>query len=120
MFGVQDMPPYHPSTDSTAGIRFVNLSAGSNSVSIDIQGNPNTPILSSLPYKDITNFELFAANTAAQINGYTFEFRDASSGNLLTTYTYAVSPFQNITICFIGSEDPTVGVPVSAIQENNF
>jgi hypothetical protein len=43
---VQDVLPVH--TDSTVGIRFVNLSSGSNSVRVDIQGRPNGSTVSSL------------------------------------------------------------------------
>jgi hypothetical protein len=113
-----DNPPYHPATDSSSGIRFVNLSQGSSPISVNIQGNPNTSEVSSLSYRDITGFKNYPATT--NITQYLFEIRDAASGNLLTTYTYNLAPYQNITIALIGSEDPAVNVPVSTMRVNDF
>jgi hypothetical protein len=115
---LQDDPPYHSDTDSTAGIRFINLSKGSNPMSVDIQGNVNGSEVSSLAYQAITNFKNYQATL--EITQYNFEIRDAASGNLLTTYTYTTAPFQNITIAVIGSEDTTATVPISVMQINNY
>jgi hypothetical protein len=114
----QDNPPFHPATDSTVGIRFVNVSPGSSPISVNIQGNPNASEVPTLSYRTITGFKNYPATIS--VTQYTFEIRDAASGNLLTTYTYNIAPYQNITIAVIGSEDPSVGVPVSAMQVNNF
>lgn len=115
---IRDNPPYHSSTDSTAGIRFINLSTGSSPMSVNIQGDPNGQKVGSLSYQAITNFKNYPATQ--DITQYNFEIRDAASGNLLATYTYNVAPFQNVTIAVIGSEDPSLNVPVSVIQINNF
>src|SRR5579859_2756543 len=48
---IADHPPYHPSSDSTMGIRFVNLSAGSAPVSINLQGQSNGSEAAGLGYK---------------------------------------------------------------------
>jgi len=115
-------------TDSTVGIRFVNLSTGSNPVSVDIKGQANGSVLSSLAYKGITSFISFPANSS--ISSYIFEFRDAISGNLLTTYTLSgvntKSPttsniviFRNLTIALIGQ--PSGGkIHQSCIRVNSF
>lgn len=115
-------------TDSTAGIRFVNLSAGSNPVSIDIKGQANGGVLPSLAYKSITSFMSFPATST--ISSYVFEFRDAASGNLLASYTLSGvntnSPtvantvlFRNLTIALIGQ--PTGGkVAQTCIRVNSF
>jgi hypothetical protein len=113
-----DHPPYHPPTDSSSGIRFVNLSPGSSPISVNIQGNPSASEVSTLSYRNITGFKNYPATT--NITQYTFEIRDAASGNLLTAYTYNIAPYQNITIAVIGSKDPNVGVPITTIQVNNF
>jgi hypothetical protein len=113
-----DNPPYHSVTDSTDGIRFVNLSAGSNPISVDIQGNPYGSEVNSLAYQAITNFKNYPAGY--NFTQYNFEIRDAASGNLLTTYSYGVSPFKNITLAVIGSEDSTATVPLSVTQINNY
>jgi hypothetical protein len=125
---VLDIPPVH--TDSTTGIRFVNLSANSNQVSVDIQGMPNGSEVSNLAYKGITDFKNYAATS--NINSYTFEFRDVATGTLLASYTLngvnnndptSMIPntvlFRNMTIALIGQ--PTGGtVPQQCIQINNF
>ena len=80
-----DIPPYHPTTDSSIGIRFVNLSTGSGPVSVDIQGQPNGSEVISLPYKGITDFKNYSAR--ATISSYKFEFKNAASGAILATYT---------------------------------
>jgi hypothetical protein len=107
-------------TDSSVGIRFVNLSAGSNAVSVDIQGQSNGGVVSSLAYKSIATFQKFPATSL--INSYIFEFRDATSGNLLASYTLdGVNSvlFKNLTIALIGQ--PAGGtVAQTCIQENNF
>ena len=115
-------------TDSTAGIRFVNLSAGSNLVSIDIKGQANGGVISALAYKATTGFMSFPATSA--ISSYIFEFRDAVNGNLLASYTLSgvntQSPtvantvlFRNLTICLIGQ--PAGGaVAQTCIRVNSF
>jgi len=115
-------------TDSTAGIRFVNLSAGSNPVSIDIMGQAYGGVVADLAYKGITGFISFPATSA--ISSYVFEFRDALSGNLLASYTLSGvntnSPtvantvlFRNLTIGLIGQ--PAGGtVAQTCIRVNSF
>ena len=115
-------------TDSTTGIRFVNLSASSGSVSIDIQGEANGSEVPALAYKSATSFKSYAATSA--VSSYVFEFRDAVSGNLLATYTLSgvntnssstanTVLFRNMTIALIGQ--PAGGtVAQSCIRVNSF
>jgi hypothetical protein len=84
-FQTTDHPPYHAPADSTVGIRFVNLSPGSNPVSVDIQGGANGSEVTTLAYKSITAFKNYAATY--NISSYTFEFRDVTTGALLASYT---------------------------------
>jgi hypothetical protein len=79
-----DTPPYHAISDSSIGVRFANLSAGSNPVSVDIKGLPPGSEVPSLSYKGITSFNSYTANADAP-SSYVFEFRDAVSRNLLTS-----------------------------------
>lgn len=123
---VRDTVPLH--TDSTTGIRFVNLSTNSSPVSVDIRGQANGSEVSSLSYKAITGFKSYAATSA--ISRYTFEFRDMASGNLLASYTLTgvntIAPtipntvlFRNLTIALIGQ--PSGGtVPQQCILINSF
>ncbi len=81
------IPSYNPA-DSVGGFRFINLSAGSNPVSVDIAGNANGSEVQSLEYKQITNFKTHLINNSFFKNGgYTFEFRDVTTGNLLASTT---------------------------------
>ena len=105
-----DTPPYHPAPDSSMGIRFVNLSPGSATVSVDIQGEANGSEAASLPYKGITAFNNYPATAA--VSAYTFEFRDASSGALLASYRAKATPYLNYTIALEGL--PGVGTGATA------
>lgn len=125
---VQDNLPYHSSSDSTVGIRFANLSANSAPVSLNIQGQPYGGEVSSLAYKGITGFKNYAATFGT--GSYVFEFRDAGTGSLLTTYTLnGVNTssttivnnvrFKDLTIALIGQ--PSGGTaPQRAILINNY
>jgi hypothetical protein len=113
----QDQIPYFPYTgDSLTGIRFVNLVTGSNPITIDIQGNPNTTMVGSLPYKGITAFTNLSANTNAQNNGYLFEFRDAISDSVLATYSLNINLLRSQTLAFYGS----LSSGLSVMEINNF
>jgi hypothetical protein len=114
-----DAPPYHPASDSSMGIRFVNLSPGSAPVSVDIQGEANGSEAPGLPYKSITAFKDYPVTSA--VSAYTFEFRDAASGTLLASYTISSTPYFNYTIALEGL--PGVGpgpTAQAAYVINNF
>jgi hypothetical protein len=112
-----DNPPYHGVSDSTDGIRFINLSPGSNSISVDIQGEVNGSEVSGLAYRAITSFKTYLATS--NVSQYNFEFRDSATGNLLATWSYGVTPYQNVTIGLCGS--PTNNnFPQQSFQVNNF
>lgn len=109
-----DNPIPHPVADSNMGIRFVNLSPGSNPVSVDLAGNAPGSIASNLSYKGLTSFADYPINAQAP-SSYTFEFRDATSGNVLATYriTQLLNGangstrtnnyrYRNFTICLYG------------------
>lgn len=94
-----DNPPYHPASDSSVGIRFVNLSPGSAPVSVDIQGLPNGSEVAGLPYKGITAFKNYPATN------YVFEFRSRSGGILIATYAISGASivYRNVTIVLGGA-----------------
>jgi hypothetical protein len=110
-----DVIPYYPATDSSMGIRFVNLSPGSSPVSINIAGMPNGSEVGSLAYKGITGFKKYPA-TAASASKYPVEFRDAATGTLLGSFDVTginglagnTRRFRNFTLAFMGlPADPT-------------
>jgi hypothetical protein len=99
-----DVIPYYPYTgDSVTGIRLVNVSPGSNPISVDIQGATGAPLVTNLSYKGITGFQALPATSVVQTNGYTIEFRDAASGTLLTTYSLPIVLFKSQTLAFYGT-----------------
>ena len=113
-----DQPPYHPPSDSSMGIRFVNLSPGSAPISVNITGGAYGSEVSSLPYKGITDFISYSAT--ADVSHYNFEIRDAASGTLIgsldvTGVNYPInswSPnirrYRNFTLALLGlPEDPS-------------
>lgn len=80
----RDSPPYHRSADSSMGIRFVNLVPGSMNVRVNLLGQPNGSEVSSLAYKGITAFKHYEVKKG--LDEYIFEFRDATTNNLLATH----------------------------------
>jgi len=113
-----DVIPYYPASgDSVTGVRFVNLSPGSNPISVTLQSDTtHTAIGSPIAYKSISNFQSFSANTNAENNGYTFEFRDAASDSVLATYSLNIYLFKSQTLAFYGNT--TSGFSVMSI--NNY
>jgi hypothetical protein len=81
---VSDNIPYHPSSDSTTSFRFVNLSKGSNPVSVNLTGDPSGSVVKNLPYKGITKFINFPAT--GNVGTYTFEFRDIATDTLIAKF----------------------------------
>jgi hypothetical protein len=107
-----DAPPYHPMTDSSMGIRFINLSPGSAPVSVDIQGGANGSEAASVPYKSITAFRNYPATSV--VTGYNFEFREAASGILLASYALTPAPYHNYTIAVAGLPGVNTGPTAQA------
>ena len=113
-----DHSPFHGVPDSTIGLRFINLSTGSSPISVNIQGQANGSEVAGLSYKSITEFKNYTATST--VASYSFEFRDAVSGTLITTFTLnGVNTrnvqFKNLSIVFYG---PTGSQ--SAFSMNNF
>jgi len=128
---MQEHLTHHAATDSVAGIRFINLSPGSNPVSVDIKGQANGSEVSSLSYKGRTGFKIYKADHT--IPSYIFEFRDGAFGTLLATFTLSgvnnassvsltttnVVRFHNMTLALIGQ--PAGGIVAQkVILINNY
>lgn len=129
----RDTVPYHIATDSSVGIRFVNLCAGVDPFSVNLEGNPAGSEVSYLSYKGITEFRNYTSNSTTI--GYTFVITDAITGDSITNF--ALTPntnfsnyngyglfdyqsgslltFKNITIAIFGSSDPSMGDPISTM-----
>jgi len=114
---VRDVVPFY--SDSSAGVRFVNLSQSSGPISINLEGNPPSQNeFDGLRFRQISSFKKYAAG-ANMPGAYTFEIRDQASNDLLTTVTWEYTRFRNTTYVISG---PTVsgGDPPFLFSYNNF
>lgn len=80
-----DNPPYHPATDSTMSVRFVNLSPGSGPVNVTLSTSTGVNEFDNIAYKGITAFKNYPA--IASVSSYSFQFWDAGTNALLASYT---------------------------------
>jgi hypothetical protein len=134
---ITDTLPYHGPTDSTVGIRFVNLSAGSNPISVNLEGSGNGSEVKNLSYKAITGFKDYICNSSLTNGGYLFVVRDGVSGDSLTSFNLAGigsgngvglsdpnngNPlvFKNVTIAIYGSEGIASSNPLSMMLIDNY
>lgn len=129
LFVKENLPYYQPS-DRIAGIRFINLSAGSTPITVNIQGRSTGSEVSSLAYKAMTVFKPYPATP--DVANYVFEFRNGVTGALITTYTarsvgaegldYAPNYwlYRNNTLALIGSPGGTGTAVQRVIVIRNF
>ena len=114
---LQDVLPTHQ--DSSGGVRFINLSTNSQPMSVNLAGNdPSQTEFSGLAYKQASSFKAYTSDLTT--NSYTFEIRDQSSGNLLTTFYWTTTLRQNNTLVISGSEDPASSTPIQVFQVNHY
>ncbi len=78
-----DSLPSHLPADSTMGLRFINISKGSDPVTVNLAGRPNGSEVDGLAYKNVSAFKNYKAGSG--VSSYTFEFRDKATGTLLGT-----------------------------------
>lgn len=69
--------------DSLTYFRVVNLSAGQH-ISVNLKGEPEGSLISTVPFKEITGFIPLKADKS--VSKYEFEFRDETTGDLLASY----------------------------------
>ena len=124
-----DILPVH--TDSAAGIRFVNLSSGSNPVNITLSTSTSTNEISGLAYKGISSFKNYPV--IASVSSYTFQFRDAGTNIVLGSYTMNginngtgtntsanQYRFRNVTIALIGAPGGSGANAQKTLLINNY
>ena len=96
---IKETIPYR--TDSTAGIRFINLAPASTPLSITLSTSTTVNEVSDLAYKQYTEFKSFPG---LYNSTYTFQLRDAACADPLpplATFTLSaaqVPRFANITL----------------------
>jgi hypothetical protein len=92
---VKEAIPYR--TDSTAGIRFINLANNNGALNVNLSTTPTVNEVSALAYKSLTEFKTYPGlyNSAP-----TFQVRKAD-GTLLTSFAFTTSTvprFANVTL----------------------
>jgi hypothetical protein len=91
--------PYR--TDSTGGIRFINLSPNSPPLNISLVTTPSINEVSNLAYKQYTEFRTYPALTSTI--PYSFQIKNASTGAVvLTASANPIPRFSNITLVLRG------------------
>jgi hypothetical protein len=104
-------------SDSSVGLRFVNLSPDSKPISVNLAGNgPTQTEFSNLAYKQSTGFKTFSANSSVG-GAYNFEIRNQANDSLITTVSWSYTLSKNNTIVINGLENNS---SVSVFQVNNF
>jgi hypothetical protein len=111
--------PYR--TDSSAGLRFINLSPNSTPLNITLSTSPTINEISSLAYKQYTEFKSYPgfSNSA-----YTFQIRDASTASPtapLATFSLPASTvprFSNITLVIRGLVGTTPALGVTRVNND--
>jgi len=100
--------------DSLCGVRFINLSPGSPAISVNLKNAANGSEVSNLAYKSYSDFKTYPAKRATP--SYSFEFRNAGTGALITSYTLVTPYFHNVTLVLRGIVG---GSPAAGITLNN-
>lgn len=108
-----------PSTDSVVNVRFANLSANSPTLKINIQGNTVSET-SNLAYKNIGSWRAY--DNKASVN-YTFEIRNASTNDLILTYSFGArtsNRFRSVTLIIKGIYGTATGVNAFGVSQVNY
>jgi hypothetical protein len=114
---IKENIPYR--TDSTAGIRFINLSPNSTPLNITLSTDPvGTAQVLNLAYKQYTEYRSYPGlyNSA-----YTFQVRDGVTNNILTTFAFTASTlprFANVTLAIRGKVGTTPALGVTRVNND--
>jgi len=107
-------------TDSSAGVRFINLSTGSLPMSVTILGNPASETeFANIGYKGVSGFRKYPAGPSAG-GYYIFTVRDQASGDSLTSLLWFYTVGRNSTLVMSGTENPFNSNLLQVYQMNNY
>ena len=95
---VKDNIPYH--TDSTSGVRIINLVPKSTPLNITLSTSPTINEVTGLAYLQYTDFKIYPAK--ASNASYTFQIRKASDNTILFNYLLPTPRFTNVTLVIRG------------------
>ncbi len=108
------------SDSSSNGVRFVNLSAGSQPMTVTIEGNPPSAIeFNNLAYKTASAWNSYTANSSVP-GYYNFTLRDLATGDSLISYTWNYTPFRCNTLVISGSATNPALAPLEIFSINNY
>jgi hypothetical protein len=110
----ENIPSY---SDSSTGVRFVNLSIGGKALAINLAGDSGNLQFPAIGYQGVTDFKKYSAVVSSGTS-YKFEIRDQATGTLLKTYTWTFQRFRNSTIVISG--DPTIPAQFKVFAVNNY
>jgi len=110
----ENIPTY---SDSSTGVRFVNLSIGGKALTINLAGDSGNLQFPVIGYQGVTDFKKYSAVVSSGTS-YKFEIRDQATGALLKTYTWTFQRFRNNTIVISG--DPTIPAQFKVFAVNNY
>lgn len=109
---IRDVVPGYASSDTSMGIRFVNLSKSSDPVTVNLQGQPDGSETGAIAYKKYTDFKKYRVRNG--VGKYIFEFRNTVTGNVDASYTADFIDdinnrwvYRNFTLAFIGKPGGT-------------
>lgn len=113
---VKENIPYR--TDSTAGIRFINLSPNSPALNITLSSTPTVNEVSDLEYKEMTGFTSYPAlyNSA-----YTFQVRNAATNAVLATYSFSAASLPrcaNVTLVIRGLVGNSPAINITRVNND--
>lgn len=111
---VKDNIPYH--TDSTCGVRFINLSPDSPPLNITFSTTPIVQEVSNLEYLQYTDFKLYPAKAAN--TSYSIQVRKASDNSLLYTYPLATPRFTNVTLVIRGLVNASPALAITRVNND--
>lgn len=104
-------------TDSTMGVRFINLAPGSPAVKITLSSSPTVSEFDNIQYKQVSEFRSFSVNSIN--SSYTFQVRRTDNAALITSITLSgtnlatgLARFKNVTLVLRGivGGTPTAGL----------
>ncbi len=119
---IKENIPYR--TDSTFGLRFINLSPNAPAVNVTLSTSASINEFANITYKGATEFKTYAAPTPTTTS-YTFQVRNAANNSILasstitgTAITTGIPRFRNTTLVLRGLVGGT-GVSLLAITRVN-
>jgi len=119
LFVKDEIPSY---SDSSVGVRFVNLSSNSSAISINVVGLPSSQGgVNNLPYRGISKFIQFSASSSVSPDqSYIFEIRNQANDSVLLTYQWYYTLQRSNTLVISGLEGDGVPTPLNVFQINNY